>query len=217
MTLQIIPNRPAAVIVDEQQKWAHVSIPKCACSSIRRALETHFKLEPVPTWEMVHSRKWPRVETLEWLSQRDHDWYTWAIIRNPFDRLVSVWQEKCCNPPKPRLGPQLRRLSGKPFDVFCRTICGLIQNPPENEILDTHITPMSHFLLYKGKCVVRVIREMHELDSFWSGLQKKYGFPDLGHLNISIHKPPDCYYTSELRQLVEDTYCDDLRLWWSKK
>jgi hypothetical protein len=213
------------VIVDGKQKWAHVSIPKCACSSIRRALEKHFKLKPVEKYEMVHSRKWPHVESMNWISELDDDWYTWAIVRNPFDRLVSVWQEKCCtSAARPNLGPQLQRLVGQPFDVFCRTVCAIIQEPPEADIhlgwyvrgIDTHIAPMSHFLLHDGKCVAKVIREMHEVDSFWSGLQKRFGFPDLGHLNISVHKPPDCYYTPELRRLVEDAYSDDLRLWWSK-
>jgi hypothetical protein len=208
---------PPLIIVDDKQKWAHVSIPKCACSSIRCALEKHFKLEPSEHYEMVHSRKWPHVESMRWISRLDDSWYTWAIIRNPFDRLVSVWQEKCCTSvARPCLGPQLRRLVGQQFDVFCRAVCDLVQNPPKDEILDTHITPMSHFLLYEGKCVAKVVREMREVSVFWSGLQKRYGFPDLGHLNISIHKPPDCYYTPELRHIVEDTYSEDLRLWWSK-
>jgi hypothetical protein len=154
---------------------------------------------------------------MKWIAELDDDWYTWAIIRNPFDRLVSVWQEKCCTPGiRPCLGPQLQRLAGQPFDVFCRTVCNLVQNPPEDEILDTHITPISYFLLYEGKCVAKVIREMHEVGAFWSGLQKRFGFPDLGHLNISIHKPSACYYAPELRRLVEETYNDDLRLWWNK-
>ncbi|MFA5766400.1 MAG: sulfotransferase family 2 domain-containing protein [Candidatus Paceibacterota bacterium] len=208
---------PPLVIVDDKQKWAHVSIPKCACSSIRCALEKHFKLEPVEKYKMVHSRTWPHVESMKWIAELDDDWYTWAIIRNPFDRLVSVWQEKCCTPGiRPCLGPQLQRLAGQPFDVFCRTVCNLVQNPPEDEILDTHITPISYFLLYEGKCVAKVIREMHEVGAFWSGLQKRFGFPDLGHLNISIHKPSACYYAPELRRLVEETYNDDLRLWWNK-
>jgi hypothetical protein len=208
---------PPLIIVDDKQKWAHVSIPKCACSSIRCALEKHFKLEPSEKYEMVHSRKWPHVESMRWISRLDDSWYTWAVIRNPFDRLVSVWQEKCCNTTiRPCLGPQLRRLAGQPFDVFCRNICNLVQNPPEDEILDTHITPMSHFLLYEGKCVAKVIREMHEVSVLWPGLQRRFGFPDLGHLNMSIHKPSACYYTPELRKLVEDTYHNDLRLWWNK-
>ena len=208
---------PPLIIVDEKQKWAHISIPKCACSSIRRALEVHFKLEPVATWEMVHERSWPCTKTLGWLSHRSPDWFTWAIIRNPFDRLVSVWQEKCCTPElKQRLGPQLQRLSGQPFDVFCKTICESIHNIPENEILDTHVAPMAHSLLYNEKCIVNTIREMHELDGFWNVLQERYGFPELKHLNVSIHKPSDSYYTPELRKLVEDAYCDDLKLWWGK-
>jgi hypothetical protein len=207
---------PPLIIVDDKQKWAHVSIPKCACSSIRRALEKHFKLEPVEKYEMVHNRTWPHVESMKWIASLDDSWYTWAIVRNPFDRLVSVWQEKCCvSEAKPCLGPQLKRLVGKSFDVFCRNICDLVQSPPEDEILDTHITPMSHFLLYNGECVAKVIREMYEADSFWLELQKRYRFPDLEHLNISIHKPSGCYYTPELRRLVEEAYRNDLQLWWS--
>jgi len=217
-------NLPPLIIVDDEQQWAHVSIPKCACSSIRCALGKHFKLESAGQYEMVHNRNWPHVESMKWIAELDSNWYTWAIIRNPFDRLVSVWQEKCCvSEISPRLGPQLRQLVGQPFDIFCRAVCNLVQNPPKDEKLtwyirglDTHIAPISYFLLYEGKCIAKVIREMHELDSFWLGLQKRYDLPNLGHLNISVHKPSDCYYTPELRRLVEDAYSEDLRLWWSK-
>jgi hypothetical protein len=202
---------PPLVIVDEKQKWAHVSIPKCACTSIRVALESHFDMEPV-----AHGRKWPRVETLEWLSNCGPDWYTWAIIRDPYSRLISVWQEKCCNPDLASLiGPQLRPLSGQPFDVFCREVCKLVESPPENEVLDTHITPMCHFLLYNGTPVVKTIKEMYELNYFWPDLQNQFGFPELKHLNASVHNPTCFYYTRELIDLVERAYYGDLNLWWN--
>ena len=206
---------PPLIIVDDKQKWVHVSIPKCACSSIRCALQLHFGQEPVKTWQEVHDRKWPQTRTLKWLSQCGPEWHTWAVIRNPFDRLVSVWQEKCCNPAiKDNIGVQLRPLSGQSFEVFCRVICDLIQAAPEDHLIDTHVRPMTHSLVYEGKCVVQEICEMHKLDDYWRGLQGRYGFPALEHLNVSKHETSDKYYTPELRSLVEETYADDLRLWW---
>lgn len=183
----ICDNRPG-------QQWAHLSIPKCACTSIRRALEKHLDLVPA---ENVHGREWPPIHTMSDYTT------TWAVIRNPFDRLLSVWAEKCQGPsPKPGLSDQFAPLFGKPFDEFADAICHAIQRGDD---IDPHVRPMVWFLEWEPDYLI----PMDRLGELWRILRQRWGLPGLPRLNTSEHGTI-ADIRSGTRRLISTTYEQDI-------
>ena len=196
-------------IIDQEKEWAHVSIPKCACTSIRRALEEHFGLEPA---DNPHGRPWPKTADRRWLLNHP-GFFRWAAIRDPRDRLVSVWAEKTQrNLPRglPGLVGCYRNLLGCSFDQF---VSWVITQPVETRLADPHIRAMSWWLLDKSACVVDAVYPIPDLAEAWGQLRDRFGLPALPHRNSSTHGPWQEYVTPGLDRAIRRAYRQDFFRW----
>jgi hypothetical protein len=168
-------------IVDQDHEWAHVSIPKVACTSIRRALEKHFGLEEA---ENPHGRVWPKTGDRTWLLNHP-GFFRWAAIRDPRDRLVSVWAEKTQrNLPDglPGLASCYRNLLGCSFEQFVSWVTDTVYRMPD-------------------------------LSEAWRKLQDQYGLPALPHRNSSTHGPWQEYVTPGMDRAIRRAYRQDFFRW----
>lgn len=198
------------IVADETDKWAHVSIPKCACQSIRRALELHWGLAPAHS---VNNRQWPCRLTKSQLKERD-DLFRWSIVRDPRARLVSTWAEKTQRTLPEGVGPlaaSYRPFVGCSFETFARWV---IEQPVATDRVDAHIRACSWWLLDAGTCVVDAVYRLEELPEAWRGLQQRLGFPAIEHRNKSTHKPWREYFSPSLDRAVRDTYSEDFESWY---
>ncbi len=195
-------------IVDEPAGWAYVSVPKCACTSIRRALERHFDLPPA---ENPHGRPWPLLWSFRQVAHAENC-FRWAIARNPLDRLVSVWVEKCQRLPAelvPDLPEHLRACHGKPFERFIRAVCAMDVDSIQ---VDQHVRSMTWYLTdAAGRPLVDVVYDFAQLADAWTALQSRFGLPPLPHENQTEHGPYARYYTRRLEGLVRTAYARDFQ------
>lgn len=204
-------TEPRLIIADETEGWAHVSIPKCGCKSIRRALESHFGLAAAPN---VHNRQWP--SRLTWEELRDStNLFRWSIVRDPRARLVSTWAEKTQQMLPdgiPGLAECYGPLRGCTFAEFVSWAASL---PVETEAVDVHIRACSWWLCDQdAEAIVDAVYPLEDIVGVWSMLQKRFEFPTLPHLNTSRHGPWGSYFTPAIDSAVRAAYPQDFGLWY---
>lgn len=207
-------NEPRLIIADEAEGWAHVSIPKCGCKSIRRALESHFVLAEAPN---VHNRQWPSQLTLDELRGKP-SLFRWSVVRDPRARLVSTWAEKTQQMLPdgiPGLAECYRPLRGCTFAEFASWAAPL---PVETEAVDVHIRACSWWLCDQdNEVIVDAVYLLESIACSWPMLQARFGFPALSHLNKSRHNPWESYFTPAIDAAVRAAYQQDFRLWYPRK
>lgn len=205
-------SSPPLIIADRRGKWAHVSIPKCGCKSIRRALEKHFGLDESPN---VHNRQWPcRLSVDELRAERSL--FRWAVVRDPRARLVSIWAEKTQRMlPEgiPGLAECYKPLRGASFPDFA---LWATSQPVTTDAVDIHIRACSWWLVdtIDGDVVVDAVYRLEDIGAAWKKLGYRFGFPPLSHLNKSQHKPWRDYVTPELNMVIKHAYGHDFALWY---
>jgi hypothetical protein len=135
-----------------------------------------------------------------------------GFVRNPFDRLVSCWMDKCVNKPGHRTWPLYGMSGGMTFDAFARRACEV----PHAEA-DKHWRLQSFDLFTSdGHQLPQVIVHFENLASEWAAASHRINkltgvsLGQLPHVHASGHKPWREYYTPELIELVGDYYRADL-------
>ena len=197
------------IIADKTQGWAHVSIPKCGCQSIRRSLESHLGLTPGHT---VNGRKWPCRLSFDEL-QQSPELFRWSVVRDPRARLVSTWANKT----QLMLPDGINGLAecykpflGSPFEDFAHWAG---KQDVATDSVDIHIRACSWWLIEDGELIVDAAFRLRDLNTVWPSLQSRFGYPKLGHRNSSQHLPWRQYFTPELDALVKSAYADDFTMW----
>jgi hypothetical protein len=138
---------------------------------------------------------------------------SFAFVRDPLDRLISVWAEKCVEPAKDGLAQQFMPFVGRPFGEFAYSIC---QDILHDVALDKHIAPQSAFLVCDGHVVVNFVYSFTSLETVWKGFEVDFGLPPLPTENVSSKRrkkraTADC--TLEIVRLVREAYAVDYERW----
>jgi hypothetical protein len=167
---------------DGETLW--VRVPKNASSSIDGAFGLY-------DWEMLE------------VGQVDYENIKkcFVIVRNPFDRLVSCWQNRIVEHQTMDLKPNL---IGTSFSNFIREVSKLSDDESEH-----HFRSQTWFL--KGvECEYEVFK-LEELNKNWGKLCDMLGKKTkLPHNKKSNRKDYKEYYTPELIELVNKRFNDDL-------
>lgn len=143
----------------------------------------------------------------------DHckDMFIVGFIRNPFDRLVSCWYDKCIIQ-NHRTNTLYGLRHGMPFETFAKTITEV----PHHQA-DKHWRPQS-FDMYTpmGRVLPHVFVRFENIASDWNAaclqIEKHSGarLPALQHKHASNKGPWREYYTPDLIERVGDYFHDDL-------
>jgi len=173
-----------------------VETPKVACSSIKLAIGNSV----VGARTEAQSRAWwqPKMRvTQEQVAKSDM--FRFAVVRNPFDRLVSCWSDK------------VRAGHWDPPDNKRMTFPQLVHKLHEfNVIGNRHAAPMTQLLTYEGQLIIDYVLRFERLAEDWERLRALTGLGPLPHRNRSKHKPYQEYYDEELRYIVYGAYWQDL-------
>ena len=120
------------------------------------------------------------------------DWasyYSFAFVRNPWDRMVSLWSFMT-----------KQEIS---FDNWMKTV------PGDSILLSM---PQTYFLMgIDGRPLVSSIGRFENLRSDFHNISAQWGSPVITHENKSHHKPYRDYYSPALAQLVADRYWADIQ------
>jgi len=191
-------------IVLDDLKLAYCKTPKVGGTSIAQAMTRCLKLSGP-----VHRALRPfEISMFDFWKRKIHKThFTFIFVRNPFDRLVSCYQQKILNRNGFGFPSWFNREMS--FDDFVKAVEEIF---PGNE----HIYPYWPSVIdAEAKIFVDFIGRFERLKKDWDLLQKKacVKLLDLKHLNKTEHEDYRKYYTNpETIKRVEDMYLLDLQL-----
>lgn len=164
--------------------------------------------------------------TPEELQTTYKDWFKFGVVRNPYDRVVSVYVDKCVQNPVDRINrgetkmqtcqqiilkalkkpKNLKEFASITFEDFISVL-------PEILFKDWHFIPQSPFLVNaKGQIVADKVARFENYDEEVKEILTKLGFEvsQVPHKNKTIRKNYKEYYNDATRSVVASLYKDDL-------
>lgn len=129
-----------------------------------------------------------------------------ALVRNPFDRLVSFYADKICGD---IFLPRWRDLGFEHNMPFWECVRIISETPPHEA--DQHFRPLWIDCTVKGKLIPDFYVRFESLTSDWAFVQgiSRKKLPDLRRLNASTRKHWSHYYTVLSMERVRRYYHKD--------
>lgn len=188
-------------VVFENNKFVYFPIPKVASTSLQNIFEEiDFKKEDTP-----------KIKDFE---KKYKNYYKFAFVRNPYDRVVSCYKDKILET-NAYTGLALRQ----GFDIhmgFKEFVKEITKIP--NIRADQHIKSQSFFLKDKnGDLIPDFVGKFENLERDYKKIMNNIGIknpPKLLHKNKTQDKGKDYkdYYDEETRRLVQKRYKEDFEL-----
>ena len=192
-----------------KSKCLYIHIPKCAGTSIESILYGK------PLVKFDWSKKiWIQHATIKELTsyyfsnKEMESLFTFAIVRNPFDRFVSTYNWLCAKKSIPKTKATFRDF------VYARNEFDLLLNKKySNEKVNFyhHMVPQLDFIEKNGKLAVDYVGRFENLEEEWRFISKKINCDvQLPCLNKEKHDHYSDYFDDETRATVERRYKKDL-------
>ena len=193
-------------VIDDKKKIVCLFISKVACTSIKATFTEPGIPDAYSAYKMV--------DQTHRFSAQQQDYFTFAFVRNPFDRLYSCYKNKFVD----KSGTH--SLDQYPFNYFGHIasfeqfVKKVVRLP--DIISDQHLISQ-YFQLYKHNvCLVDSIGRFESLAKDFEPIRQKYQLGQLGHYNKSQSKVDEwkSHYTEELAALVYRRYKKDFKLFY---
>ena len=212
-------------ILLKKQKAIYLITPKVASSSIKkvvsRIIDIKIKKEIVNSEykeENIHNLNFPFIKKSN--IHRYKDYYKFAFVRNPYDRLVSCYKNKIKKEPINKF-PFIDWVhewflyswnfyNWMSFKNFVKEIIKI-----KEEDCDSHFKSQHIFLTdKKWNLITSFIWKFENLESDFQKICSKLNIKwfKLPHLMKSNHKSYKDYYDEETKKLVTERYKKDLEL-----
>ncbi|MBM5792427.1 MAG: sulfotransferase family protein [Cyanobacteria bacterium K_DeepCast_0m_m1_088] len=204
----------------------YARVPKVANSSVKASLSKLLELPPDDDCRTTADATWRRgthgqtrmVNVFD-ARRRRSSHFIFSFVRNPFDRLVSAYNNKLLE--NDHLSPAMERMGLErhmPFDRFLDVVADTADAD-----LDVHLLPQSTILCIDGLPIPSFIGKLEAMDNHWQRLQRSMhqaGLPAVGNLprkNVRRTDVSDlpAYFNSRSRiDLAAHRYADDLALFY---
>ena len=166
-------------------------VPKVGSSSLRIILHEHTEIEK-------------DAYRLKLTPDAANGRFTFAFVRNPFDRLVSTWHDKVVQTETDEKR-HYHSCFDKDFDFFVHFVCERWPNPRDAE---AHVRAQTWF-------IPDGIDFLGRLENFTEDVRhvmQRLGVnnPDIPHLKAWPRPHYSTYYTTETRALMQEYYRVDL-------
>lgn len=193
----------------------YARVPKVANSSVKAALTRLLEQPPEEGYRTTADAMWRKgthgettmVDALA-ARQRRSSHFIFSFVRNPFDRLVSAYNNKLVE--NDHLSTAMQRMGLErhmPFERFLQVVADTA-----DEDLDVHLLPQSAILCLDGIPIPRFIGQMEQMGDHWQLLRKRMrqaGLPALGKLpskNVRRGDSDDVSNYFHLPRLIEIAY-----------
>ena len=198
-------------------------VPKVANSSIKAALCRLLKTPPQEGIRTTSDNFWRSGTNGETSMLSNHEarmcrgtHFSFSFVRNPFDRLVSAYNNKLLELDEiPGRMKAMGLSHSMPFGDFLNVVAST-----KDDDLDVHLLPQTSILCLEGQLIPNFVGHLESMDQDWVALQhqlRREGLPQLGGLpekNVrrgSDHRDVPRYFQDPgLIRLVADRYGDDL-------
>lgn len=204
-------------------------VPKVANSSVKAALTRLLEQPPDEGYRTTADAFWRKgthgetrmISTAEALDRRSSH-FCFSFVRNPFDRLVSAYNNKLIendhlSTAMQRMGLELRM----PFERFLEVVAGTADAD-----LDVHLLPQSSILCSGDRPIPAFIGKMEAMADHWLRLRRRMrqaGLPALGKLpSKNVRRSGDTdlsryFQDDRLIERVLGRYGSDIRLFYAEQ
>lgn len=202
-------------------------VPKVANSSIKASLSRLLKTAPQEGIRTTSDNFWKTGTKGETSMLSNHEarmlrgtHFSFSFVRNPFDRLVSAYNNKLlelATIPERMKAMGLRH--SMPFGDFLEVVAST-----RDDDLDVHLLPQSSILCLNGELIPNFIGHLETMQEDWIKLQQELsreGLPKLGRLpeknvrrNSDHRDVPRYFQDPSLVRLVSERYGNDLSIFY---
>jgi chondroitin 4-sulfotransferase 11 len=212
---------PVDYFVFDRQRLVYISIPKVACTSIKIALMGDMSHAGNEHFRYMHIHHDVTALHRPYLPRRARDYFKFAFVRNPFDRLVSFYEDKIRRPTQhdgryyfdSAYNKFLtKKLFGAAFapDMTFPDFARLVNRVPD-WLADAHFKSQYAVLFRQGRPIPDFIGHFENIERDWELLTRKYGVPPLEHKNPTKMRDWRSYYADKaVVELVAARYRNDL-------
>lgn len=212
---------PTEYYVFDDSKLVYISIPKVACTSLKTAVMPKPDKYSSIKSEYMSVHRQASLYCHPKLPRHSSDYFKFAFVRNPFDRLVSCYEDKVKRPVQHngkyyfsslynhRLIKWLYGSEFNPdmsFEEFAQLVCRI-----PDTLSDGHFKSQ-YSMLYKRKILsVDYVGKFENLSMDWDPIARQHHLPTLKQRNTSDRSDWTSYYlTREIIDLVANRYKDDI-------
>ena len=205
-------------------------VPKVANSSIKAALSRLLKTDPPDGVRTTSDSFWKTGTNGETSMLSNHEarmlrgtHFSFSFVRNPFDRLVSAYNNKLLELstiPERMKAMGLRH--SMPFGDFLEVVAST-----RDDDLDVHLLPQSSILCLNGELIPNFIGHLETMQEDWVKLQQELsreGLPKLGRLpqknvrrNSDHRDVPRYFQDPNFVRLVSQRYGNDLKIFYGNR
>lgn len=195
---------------------AYLNNAKVACTSIKASIAKIEKVSNHIIADNILSQMGRRGDDIE-----NDTCFKFTFVRNPFERLVSCYQNKY-HTEKRIFGIDNRNLyfgfsharylvgylyQDEGFERFVENICMI---PEQWE--DRHFRSQYSLLFEEGKCLVDYFGQIEELPHAYEEIQMKYDLNPLEHYNKSQKREWMSYYNEKTTEMIYQKYQKDFEI-----
>jgi len=186
------------MILDHQQKFAFIAIPKTACTSVQRYFDPTEQDPEPPIYHMD-------IATMNKQNPEVSNYYKFAFVRNPWDRFVSAYYNFTQDSGHFWWSHPL--LKYKNFEDFCLNF----ENCESKNLL--HFRTQFSFISIDEKNVMDYIGKYENLNDDFNKIKNYLNIDNnksLGKHRVSKHENYTHLYTEEMKKVVERVYSQDI-------
>lgn len=203
-------------IVVYKYKFIYLSIPKVACSSLKAVFANLLNKNEGDVHDL---NKFNFVEIENINDKRFEKYFKFAFVRNPWDRVVSLYLNKISNP----LGG--KSISHRGEELFYKYRWWKKSMSFKDFVIAISKTPdiyselhfkSQHNFIYdkKGNLLADFIGRFENLDKDFDHVCRKINIPkvNIPHDNSTTRNHYSTYYNKETKKLIAERYKKDIRL-----